>query len=160
MHVVGPVAVPNGSLSVSHPPMHLPGGLGPYACLVHKPGLTGQDPASLTGTRVCASVCVCASICYNRGELCDTSPLTPPLWERMYARGPLRFRPADVVVCDEHIHIDVFMSGPTFIYLYKHLSCPPPIPFKHTENSKPPPHQSVCSLPDGVPGSPLTPAAL
>lgn len=34
---------------------------GPYACLVCKPGHTGQDPASLTETRdcVCGSVCAC-----------------------------------------------------------------------------------------------------
>lgn len=151
--------MPNGSLSVSHPapqrswPICLPRSF--------EHGLTGQDPARLIGMRVCAKcVCVrartCASICYNREGLCDTSPLTPPLRERIWAREggsgfTLQMWPR---VTDVYTLMCLRRDLHSFVFISICLAWAPPPLLPHSPT---PPTQSVCSLPDGVPGSPLTP---
>lgn len=102
---VDPVTVPNSSLCVSPPqrswPICLPG----LQVWSHRSGPC--QPYWDKGLWVSGCACVCASICYNWGSSCDTSPLTPPLWGETYVRvDHLRLHAADVVcVHSEHVHI-------------------------------------------------------
>lgn len=121
----------------------------------------GSGPCQADWDESVRKVCMCESadvrlhLLQPRGIVWHVTPDPAPPGENMGAWGRLRFLPADVAACDGRLHIDVFTSGPAFICLYKHLSglgTPPLLPHSPT-----PPTQSVCSLPDGVPGSPLTP---
>lgn len=99
----------------------IPEGPGPYACLVCKPGHTGQDPASLTGTRDCVWVCVC--VCIHLLQLRwavwhitpDPTPLGEDVCMCVCVCGLLRLHTADVACVDMRPPVNMW----TFICLHQ-----------------------------------------
>ena len=123
-----------------------PRGPGPYACLDYERGHTGQDPASLAGTRdcVCWSVRVHPSVTTEVGRVTD-HPWPP--WECGASADCFGYR---CRVCS-HAWAYTLMYTPVcshqaprlWIYIYKQSSCLTPNRWHHTP---PPPLPYQCVL--------------